>query len=142
MQQLDRVVSDLRDGGFRITPQRMAIVEYILGTEDHPSAEKIYGAVKKKHPMVSLSTVYKTLDLLRSKNLVNEIGVGGEARYDAHLDEHINLICMGCGRIEDVDEGAIKEVRARVAKKSRYRVVRASFEMHGYCAKCRRQLKE
>ena len=94
MQQLDQIVTSLRDEGFRITPQRIAIVEYILNTEEHPSAEQIHNVVQKRYPMVSLSTVYKTLDLLREKKIVNEIDVDGESRFDAHVDDHINLVCM------------------------------------------------
>ena len=67
VQQTTQIVKILREDGFRITPQRTAIVEYVLNTEDHPSAEKVYRNVKKKYPMVSLSTVYKTLDLLQQK---------------------------------------------------------------------------
>ena len=137
MQQIEQIVSSLRDEGFRITPQRIAIVDYILNTEAHPSAEQIHKIVQKKYPMVSLSTVYKTLDLLREKKLVNEIDVDGESRFDAHVDEHINLVCMNCGKIEDVDESALKDIETRAAKKSKYRILKSSFELHGYCSNCK-----
>ena len=117
MQQLDHVITLLRDEGFRITPQRTAIVDYLLKTDDHPSAELIHKVVRKRYPMVSLSTVYKTLDLLREKKMVNEIEVDGESRFDAHTDEHINLVCLRCGKIEDVDEDTLAEIQSRVAKK-------------------------
>ncbi len=103
MQQLEDLVSSLREEGFRITPQRVAILDYLLGTDDHPSAEYIHKIIQKKYPMVSLSTVYKTLDLLREKKLVSEIEVDGESRFDAQTDAHINLVCMNCGKIDDVD---------------------------------------
>ena len=137
MQQLEELVSSLREEGFRITPQRIAIVEYILKTDDHPSAEKIHKVVQKKYPMISVSTVYKTLDLLREKKLVNEIEVDGEARFDAHTDAHVNLVCLNCGKIEDIDEGALKEIQARAAKKSRYLIIKSTFELVGYCSHCK-----
>jgi Fur family peroxide stress response transcriptional regulator len=130
-------VASLRGEGFRITPQRIAIVEYLLKTEDHPSAEHIHKTIKKKYPMMSLSTVYKTLDLLKGKKLVNEIEVEGEARFDAHTDEHINLVCMNCGKIDDVDEDSLKVIQNRVAKKSKYLIVKSSFEFSGYCSDCK-----
>ena len=83
MQLMEQIVSSLRDEGFRITPQRIAIVDYLLKTEEHPSADLIHKVIKKKYPMISLSTVYKTLDLLKEKKLVNEMDVDGEARFDA-----------------------------------------------------------
>ncbi len=137
MQQLEQLVSNLREEGLRITPQRIAIVDYLLKTPDHPSAEQIHKTIRKKYPMVGLSTVYKTLDLLKEKRLVNEIEVEGEARFDAHTDEHINLVCMNCGKIEDMDEKSLKEIQSKIAKKSKYRIVKSSFELFGYCNKCK-----
>ena len=137
MQQLEQIIDTLREEGFRITPQRTAIVDYLLKTEDHPSAELIHKVVRKRYPMVSLSTIYKTLDLLKEKRLVNEIEVDGEARFDAHTDEHINVVCMSCGKIEDVDEGMLKDIQNRVAKKSKYLILKSSFELLGYCSSCK-----
>jgi Fur family peroxide stress response transcriptional regulator len=137
MQQLDQIVNTLRSEGFRITPQRTAIVDYLLKTEDHPSADHIHKTIRKKYPMVSLSTVYKTLDLLKEKKLVNEIEVEGEARFDAHTDEHINLVCMNCGKIDDIDENSLKNIQLKAAKKSKYLILKSSFELFGYCSKCK-----
>jgi Fur family peroxide stress response transcriptional regulator len=141
MQQLEQIVSSLRDEGLRITPQRIAIVDYLLKTEDHPSAELIHKVVRKRYPMVSLSTVYKTLDLLKEKKLVNEIEVEGESRFDAHTDEHINLICMKCGKIDDIDEEYLKEIQVKAAKKSKYLILKSNFELHGYCNSCKSKTK-
>ena len=141
MQQLEQIVSSLRDEGFRITPQRIAIVDYLIKTEDHPSAELIHKVVKKKYPMVSLSTVYKTLDLLKERKLVNEIEVEGEARFDAHTDEHVNLVCIKCGRIDDLDEESLKDIQSKAAKKSKYLILKSNFELHGYCSSCKSKIK-
>ncbi len=141
MQQLEQIVSSLRDEGFRITPQRIAIVDYLLKTEDHPSAELIHKVVRRRYPMVSLSTVYKTLDLLREKKLVSEIEVEGEARFDAHTDAHINLVCMKCGKIEDLDEESLKDIQIKAAKKSKYLILKGNFELYGYCSSCKAKMK-
>ena len=137
MQKLEQVIISLRDKGFRITPQRTAIVDYLLKTDDHPSAEHIHKVIQRKHPMVSLSTVYNTLDMLKERELVSEIEVEGEARFDAHTDEHINLVCMNCGKIDDIDEESIKEIQAKAARKSKYLILKSSFELFGYCASCK-----
>jgi len=137
MQQLEQIVASLRDEGFRVTPQRVAIVGYLLKTEDHPSAELIHKVIRKRYPMVSLSTIYKTLELLKEKKLVNEIEVEGEARFDAHTDEHINLVCMNCGKIDDIDEDSLREIQTKAARKSKYLIVKGSFELFGYCSNCK-----
>ena len=137
MQHLEDLTAALRQEGLRITPQRVAILEYLLKTVDHRSAEYVHNVVKKKHPMVSLSTVYKTLDLLKEKKLINEIEVDGEARFDANTEPHINLVCLNCGKIDDLDEESLNEIQSRAAKKSKYQVLRGSFELFGYCNDCK-----
>ena len=139
--QLDQIVTSLREEGHRITPQRIAIMDYLLHTEDHPSADLVHSTVKKRYPTVSLSTVYKTLDLLRERKLVNEIDVEGEARFDAHVNEHVNLVCLNCGKIEDIDEKGLKNIQVKIAKKSEYLIIKGSFEMHGYCSKCKSKVQ-
>jgi len=138
--QLEEIVLSLRVEGFRITPQRIAIVDYLLKTDDHPSAEHIHKVIQKGYPMISLSTIYKTLDLLKKRKLVNEIEVEGEARFDAHTDEHINLVCMNCGKIEDVNEDSLKEIQSKAARKSKYLILKSSFELFGYCSTCKSKL--
>lgn len=138
--QLEEVVVSLREEGFRITPQRIAIVDYLLKTDDHPSAEHIHRVIQKRYPMISLSTIYKTLDLLKKKKLVNEIEVEGEARFDAHTDNHINLVCMNCGKIEDVNEDSLKEIQNKAARKSKYLILKSSFELFGYCSNCKSKM--
>ena len=139
MQHLEDLTAALRQEGFRITPQRVAILDYLLKTVDHPSAEGIHKVIQKKYPMVSLSTVYKTLDLLKEKKLVNEIEVDGEARFDAHTDSHINLVCMNCGKIDDIDEDSLNDIQNRAARKSKYMILKGSFELFGYCNDCKSQ---
>ena len=140
MQQLEQVITMLREEGFRITPQRTAIVDYLLKTEEHPSAELIHKTVRKKYPMVSLSTIYKTLELLREKKMINEIEVDGEARFDAHTGDHINLVCIKCGKIEDIDEDLLKEIQNKAARKSKYHILRSNFELLGYCNNCKSRM--
>jgi len=137
MQPLETIVTSLREEGFRVTPQRIAIVEYLLKTEDHPSAEMILKVVRKKYPMVGRSTVYKTLDLLREKKIVNEIEVEGEARFDAHTENHINVVCIKCGNIDDISEESLKGIMIKAARKSKYKILKGNFELHGYCSNCK-----
>ncbi len=141
MQQLESIIDTMRTKGFRITPQRVAIVEYMLNTDSHPSVEEIYKLIKKKYPMVSLATVYKTLELLKEMEVVRELAFAGGARYDANIGNHVNVVCMSCGKIEDVEEGALAELESRVAKKSKYRVYSGRFELYGYCRECQSKLQ-
>lgn len=141
MQQFEQIIKSLKEKGLRITPQRTAIMHYLLNTTEHPTAEQIHRKIRQSHPMVSLSTIYKTLDMLRERGMVNGIQIQGGLRFEAYVEEHLNLICISCGRIKDVGEDSIKEIRKRVASKSRYRILKSSFELFGYCDVCKSEFR-
>jgi Fur family peroxide stress response transcriptional regulator len=65
-QKLDAsVIKALRGKGYKATPQRIAIGRFALRSKDHPTAQRIYGEVKRIYPTVSLATVYKTIQILK-----------------------------------------------------------------------------
>src|SRR5512143_3035417 len=95
----------LRQKSLKITPQRLEILRAVQQHQcDHPSAELIFHAVKKRYPAVSLATVYKTLDTLVE---IGEIRVAivaqGKTRYDTRMDRHHHFICTVCGGVQDVE---------------------------------------
>jgi Fur family peroxide stress response transcriptional regulator len=140
MLQLEEIVDKLRNKGLRITPQRIAIIKYVTNTQSHPSAEEIYKVIQKKYPMVSMATVYKTLDLLRKMSMIQELGFAdGSARYEANIGRHINIICMRCGRIDDIDEHFLSTLESKVAEKSKYEIFGRRFELYGFCSECKIQ---
>ena len=65
-------IEALRSRGYKATPQRIAICRIALNSRAHPSAQQVHAEVKKIHPTVSLATVYKTLEVLRDLDLVQE----------------------------------------------------------------------
>jgi len=141
VQRLESVIDLLRKEGFRITPQRVAIVDHIMHTDSHPSAEALHAAIRKKHPMVSLATVYKTLELLKKRGIVRELDFPTGARYDSNVEEHVNLVCLRCGRIDDVDEASLGELESKVARNARYSILGGRFELYGYCSQCQGKAK-
>lgn len=132
----DVVMDALRRGGMRVTPQRMAIAEYMGATTSHPSAEEVHRAVRERHPMVSLSTVYKTLEMLRDQGLLSEIEMGSGSRYDGRNTTHINLVCMECGRIDDLEGDFVGDLYRHVAESSEYEVG-GCLDLRGRCGSCR-----
>ena len=142
MQQLDYILTSFRGKGFRITPQRVAIIHYLLNTELHPSAEDIYKIIQKKYPMVSMATIYKTLNSLEKMGIVQELGFAdGSTRYESNIEKHINVVCVHCGRIQDInDEASLSELESRVIKKSKYQILSRRFELYGYCSTCKNKM--
>src|SRR6185295_12102394 len=93
----------LRAAGLRVTAQRLAVLDYLMSTPTHPTAEQVGQAVNERHPAVSRASVYNVLHSLYEKGLVREVVAGGAiTRYDANVDHHHHFLCRRCGRLEDV----------------------------------------
>ena len=102
-QRLEHLAEVCRAGGMRMTHQRMEIYREVAATGEHPDAETIFQAVRKRLPTVSHDTVYRTLASLEEMGLVKRVDpVRGGARYDANSDEHHHYICTECGAITDI----------------------------------------
>ncbi len=130
-------IEALRSKGYKATPQRIVICRIALNSREHPSAQEVYNEVKKVHPTVSLATVYKTMEVLRDLNLVQELNFPkGQARFDSYMKPHTNLICEKCGRITDVDDLASKEIMNRVAVTTKFKPNGQRIDVYGTCQKC------
>ncbi len=134
-ERLTTVIHRLREQGHRFTPQRMAIVQAILESPDHPSAEEIYQQVSAVFPMLSLATVYKTLEVLRDIGEVMEFPVEGRTRYDGNLRPHVHLICERCHSVTDWSDDAISIPEEAIAA-SGFRPRYYRLEVHGLCPRC------
>jgi Fur family peroxide stress response transcriptional regulator len=91
--------------GLKLTPQRLAVLDFLEGNSSHPSAEDIYRALHKKFPTMSLATVYNTLYNLRLKGRVLELSIDPEKkRFDPNTKPHNHLICVKCKKVADIKE--------------------------------------
>jgi Fur family peroxide stress response transcriptional regulator len=130
-------IEALRSKGYKATPQRIAICGIALNTRAHPSARQVYAEVKKIHPTVSLSTVYKTLEVLRDLDLLQEINFPkGQTRFDSYMKPHINLICLKCGTITDLDDTTVKEITRNVTTSTKFKPTGQRIDVYGICQKC------
>ncbi|NPV69186.1 MAG: transcriptional repressor [Firmicutes bacterium] len=127
---------ELADMGYKLTRQRRAILEVLVGTSKHLTAEQVYQRVRKRCEGTNLATVYRNLGLMAGEGLIGKVEVCGEpTRFEANASHHHHLICLGCGRVEEIagcpvhlDEQALASVR--------FRLVSHRFEAFGYCAGC------
>ena len=86
---MDDIILTFKEKKLKLTPQRLAVYQYLKSTSEHPSAETIYKALQPNYPTMSLATVYKTLKTLVEIGLVQELNVGeGNFRYDGNCSEH------------------------------------------------------
>jgi Fe2+ or Zn2+ uptake regulation protein len=101
----------LRKHGIQPSAQRVAVAEYVLATDAHPSAEQVWAEVRARLPMISRATVYNTLNLLVRKGLLRQIQLGeGRIGFDPNLAPHHHFIDEATGVVVDVPWDAL-EVR-------------------------------
>lgn len=135
--QLDETVARLRERGHRMTPQRMAVLEVIIGNREHLSADQVHDRIRMRFPMTSLATVYKTMGLLRDMGEVLELGFSnGSNRYDGNQRPHPHLICVQCNEISDVDVAGLADLPTDVAQATGYRIVNHRVDFFGICPRC------
>jgi len=128
----------LEGGGLRCTPQRYAVMAFLMESKRHPTAAEIFEAVNRVDPRSSRATTYNNLRDLVQAGLVREVAVEGRAaRFDARGMQHHHFICDRCGNVEDVDWYDVPKPAAGSLGK---RVVReCELIFRGLCAKCARR---
>src|SRR5690625_6202182 len=101
-EQLERAIDTLKESGVRITPQRHAVLDYLLNSKSHPTADDIYKALEGKFPNMSVATVYNNLRVLKEIGLVRELTYGDDSsRFDCNTTDHYHVSCNKCGKIVD-----------------------------------------
>lgn len=140
-KRLDDIIAKLRQRKFRITPQRIAILKIFLGSDEHPSVERVFEQVQVDFPTTSLATVYKTVSLLKELGEILEISFAdGRNRYDGHKPyPHPHLICLKCKTIMDPEISDLNILTTEVEKTSGYQVLSHQLEFFGICPACQRK---
>ncbi|MGO9565641.1 MAG: Fur family transcriptional regulator [Candidatus Korobacteraceae bacterium] len=99
----DAIKRTLEDNGLRCTPQRFAVMAFLMEDNRHPTAAEIFEAVNRVDPRCSRATTYNNLRDLVQAGLVREVAVEGRAaRFDAKDMRHHHFICDRCGKVEDI----------------------------------------
>ena len=136
--RIDDLVSRLRENGMRLTPQRMAVLQTVIGSEEHLSAEEIYEQVRVDYPMIGLATVYKTIAMLKEMGEVVAINLHNErARYDGSGQApHPHFICTNCNRIFDIEDETLEKLPGEVAAKTGHEITEYRLDFFGICQEC------
>jgi Fur family transcriptional regulator, peroxide stress response regulator len=135
--RLHRAIVTLKESGVRITPQRHAVLDYLMNSQIHPTADDIYKALEGKFPNMSVATVYNNLRVLRENGLVRELTYGdSSSRFDCNLTEHYHVICESCGKIVDFHYPSLDEVESLAEKVTGFDVSHHRMEVYGVCEEC------
>lgn len=135
--QLKEALETLKETGVRITPQRHAILEYLINSMSHPTADEIYKALEGKFPNMSVATVYNNLRVFREVGLVKELTYGdSSSRFDFSTTDHYHAICEKCGKIVDFQYPGLNEVEQFASHVTNFKVSHHRLEIYGLCSEC------
>ena len=135
------IAGKLREWGVRVTPQRLAIAETVLNSDDHPSVQQIYERVRDHFPSMTLATIYSTLDVLEKSGLIQELPFPQFSRYESNLEPHVNLVCVQCGNVIDANVGqeAVVQLRDQISSRANFQVTGQRLDFHGWGRRCAAQ---
>ena len=137
MDSYEMVLQKLRENGFKLTPQRIAIIKYMQGNKRHPHALKIHRDLKRRYPTLSFSTVYNTLNMLEKIGQVTSLNVVDEyVNYDPETRPHIHFFCNNCHEIKDIFFDEVRGLSIPHDEINGNKVKSIQITMRGICSEC------
>ena len=129
----------LREQGYRLTPQRNLIWEVLRDAGRHMTAEEVAAEVRRTLPDVNVSTVYRTLELLVSLDLVVETRLEGSVCYYEVSPEptHHHFVCTQCGAVGHFSDELLAPVHAELTQRHSFDVSQIQVTAFGLCHECR-----
>lgn len=141
--EMEKLKSNLKDKGYKLTPQRRAIVDIIIQNEgSHLTTEELYDLVKIDCPEIGLATVYRTVQLLEELGVVSRLDLNdGCYRYELiHENEnhhHHHLICSECGKVTEVQGDLLEVLEHDIESKYDFQIKNHSVKFFGICSDCK-----
>ena len=136
--RFNEMIAALKEKGFRLTPQRMALVHLIASSEGHPSAAQLYKRIQHQFSTMSQATVYKTLVLLKEMGQVLEIDMHDDSHYDGNrIEPHPHLICEKCGKIMDGEADFLQSEIRKLETATGYTILHSQVSFFGICPDCK-----
>ena len=122
-----------------MTRQRQVILEELRKVNSHPTADEVYQMVRRRLPRVSLGTVYRNLEMLSERGIIQKLEMGGSRRrFDGKVGDHYHVRCVSCGRLEDVPVKPTTAVEKAARGVSDYEILGHRLEFIGLCPQCKR----
>jgi Fur family transcriptional regulator, peroxide stress response regulator len=136
-QRLGDFVARCRERRIAVTPQRLAVIQALLASANHPNPEELCAAVRRTHPHISLATVHRILKQFcevgeaRKVTLLHDV-----ARYDGNVEPHHHVLCVRCRRIEDIEIPEVDKLFEGASILGQFALLRCSVEFEALCRRC------
>lgn len=139
---VEEAVQKLKDSNIRITPQRYAILEYLIEADSHPTADDIYKHLEHRFPNMSVATVYNNLRLFTEIGFVIEMAYGdASSRFDFASSKHYHALCDECGKVVDIHYPGLEDVEAATEQLTGFKIRDHRLELYGICPECQSKEK-
>lgn len=138
------IARGLRSKGYRITPQRKAIINLLQKSIEHLTPGDIYERLKRSYPSIGLVTVYRTLDLLGKNDLLCEIHIeqGCRSYHNKRREgHHHHLICSRCGKVVDFATCDLEKLQDKLSRETGFIIEKHLLEFSGCCQKCQEKIE-
>jgi Fur family ferric uptake transcriptional regulator len=138
----EELKTKLKHKGYKLTPQRMAIIEIIYKSQgEHLTAEELYDIVKVPCPEIGLATVYRTIQMLEEIELINKLTLeDGCNRYELNnedeVHQHHHLICKNCGKVIEVKGDLLDSIEETIEKEYKFKIENHKVKFFGLCEEC------
>jgi Fur family ferric uptake transcriptional regulator len=138
---LDAIQRSLKERGVRLTRQRQILLGLIDKTGAHLDAERLYELAKEKDPKINRVTVYRTLKMLKTGGLVDELDLmhygGDQHYYETRMKQaHAHVVCLRCGKVEEFYGEPLHRLRQQIETHFDFQILVARTEVGGYCSHC------
>jgi len=134
-----RLMSELRAAGHRVTPQRLMILESVAHARDHTSAHEVYAEARRRLPGLNPATVYRTLQTLHAAGLVDLHMDGGQTLRFSLRDPqhpHAHLVCGSCGRELELDPELLRPLARSIRRRTGFQLETTHLTLAGRCSRC------
>jgi len=135
------IIAKLRQRGYKLTPQRRAVLDVIATSQEHLTPAAIYERVQQEHPGTGLVTVYRTLDILAELGAICEVNPEGSSRsYSIRRTpgHHHHLVCSRCGAVVDFTGRHLEKLEQRLSQETGFKIEDHLLEFVGLCQKCQK----
>ena len=134
-----RLEEELRQAGFRVTPQRGVILEAVSHNGGHQTAQQVFDQARQRLPGLNLATVYRALDTLHRAGMIDMLSNGSDlVQYGLHDPghPHAHLICQSCGGVQEIGPDSVERLAAALKRSTGFSLDVGHLTLAGLCDRC------